>query len=171
MPNYKRNLVEGGTYFFTVNLADRQSTLLTDEIETLRNAYGKVQSKLPFKTIAICILPDHLHCIWELPEGDSDYSTRWRLIKTAFTKSLSVRGLQRRKGEAGIWQRRYWEHTIETERDLNNCINYIHANPFHHGYVNNIDDWPYSSWQKIMREEQAELDVRKIKLNQKLYGE
>lgn len=171
MANYKRNLVEGGTYFFTVNLANRQSTLLTDEIENLRDAYRKVKSKLPFETIAICILPNHLHSIWELPEGDSDYSTRWRLIKTAFTKSVSVRGPQRREGEAGIWQRRYWEHTIDTEKDLNNCIDYIHANPFHHGYVENIDDWPYSSWQKLKREEQTELDINRVRLNQKIYGE
>jgi len=171
MSNYKRNFVKGGTYFFTVNLSDRHSTLLIDEVETLRAAYRKVQLQLPFETRAICILPNHLHCVWELPEDDSDYPTRWRLIKTAFTKAVSERGFQRRKGEAGIWQRRYWEHTIETEIDLNNCIDYIHANPFHHGYVKDINDWPYSSWQKFQKDERAELDVESMTLNQKLYGE
>lgn len=171
MPNYKRNFVEGGTYFFTVNLANRQSSLLIDEIGNLRLAYKKTQVKLPFNTIAICVLPDHLHCIWELPENDSDYATRWRLIKTTFTKSIPVRGKPRRKGEASIWQRRYWEHTIDSEKDLHNCIDYIHANPFHHGYVKNIDDWPFSSWQKFRKEESVELDFTRIKLNQNLYGE
>lgn len=171
MSDYKRNLVPGGTYFFTVNLQDRRSTLLTDEIEALRAAFKKVQTKRPFRTVAICVLPDHLHCIWELPEGDCDYPTRWRLIKTAFTKTVEMRGLSRRKGEGGIWQRRYWEHTIETEKDFNNCFDYIHYNPVKHGYVTELKDWPYSSWHKLTEDLQAELDENKLALNRKTYGE
>jgi len=171
MSNYKRNFQAGGTFFFTVNLQSRHSSLLIDEINALRSAYKKVQSERPFDTIAICILPSHLHCIWELPQGDTDYPTRWRLIKTAFTKAIETRGVIRRKGEAGIWQRRYWEHTIETEKDLNNCIDYIHFNPVHHGLVKDVNDWPYSSWQQHLPELRRELDQNKIALNKKIYGE
>ena len=171
MPNYKRNFEPGGTFFFTVNLQNRRSSLLVDEIDALRQAYKKVQSKRPFETIAICILPNHLHCIWDWPEGDTDYPTRWRLIKTAFTKSIQQRGKTRRKGEGGIWQKRYWEHTIETEKDLNNCIDYIHFNPVHHGLVEEINDWPYSSWQRHLPELKRELDENRIILNKKFCGE
>ena len=171
MSKYKRNFVEGGTYFFTVNLQDRNSSLLVDEIDALRHAYEKVQIKRSFETIAICILPNHLHCIWELPAGDTDYPTRWRLIKTAFTKSVARRGMIRREGEAGIWQRRYWEHTIETEADLNNCIDYIHYNPVHHGLVEDVDDWSYSSWQRHLPKLKKDLKRNRIILNNKIYGE
>jgi putative transposase len=152
MPNYRRYLVPAGTYFFTVALEDRRSHLLTDEIDKLRAAYRKVSAERPFETVAICVLPDHLHCVWTLPEGDADFPTRWRLIKTAFTKSLpqsSDPAQGRRAGERGIWQRRFWEHLVRDEKDLEACINYVHWNPVKHGLVENIEDWPHSTWRRF----------------------
>ena len=121
MPNYRRIFVPGGDYFFTVNLLDRQQTLLIDRIDLLRSAYGYVQSHHPFETVAICILPEHLHCIWRLPPEDAAYSMRWRVLKSRFSKSLSrVADTRpgRRKGERGIRQRRFWEHAIRDGDDL-----------------------------------------------------
>jgi putative transposase len=151
MPDYRRLYVPGGTYFFTVNLADRRSRLLTDEIAKLRTAYRTVAATWPFDTIAICVLPDHLHCIWTLPEGDADFSTRWRLIKLNFSKSVAKSAdpaQGRRPGERGIWQRRFWEHLVRDEQDMEACINYIHWNPVKHGLVTEIPDWPHSSWHR-----------------------
>jgi len=152
MPNYRRLYVPGGTYFFTVNLQDRRQTLLVDHIDILRTVYGRVQKRHPFKTIAICIMPNHLHCIWQLPDGDADFSRRWRLIKTGFSKALSQKGLGvqgRRDGESGIWQRRFWEHMIGGEAELDDYIAYIYFNPVKHGLVGEIADWPHSSWHKL----------------------
>jgi REP element-mobilizing transposase RayT len=112
MSRYRRAKVEGGVFFFTVTLADRSSELLIRHVDRLRRMYASVQKRNPFETIAICVLPDHLHAIWELPEGDSNFSLRWSLIKSGFSRGLdagaspSVSKLARR--EKGIWQRRYW---------------------------------------------------------------
>ena len=151
MPNYRRLYVPGGTYFFTVNLLDRRSRLLTDEIASLRAAYARVARTWPFETLAICVLPDHLHCVWTLPDGDADFSTRWRLIKLNFSKSLPkacdpAKG--RRPAERGIWQRRFWEHAVRDADDLEACVTYVHWNPVKHGLVTEIADWPYSSWHR-----------------------
>lgn len=151
MPNYRRYFVPGGDFFFTVNLLDRRRTLLTDNIAALRKAYAYAASRHSFETVAICILPDHLHCIWRLPPGDADYPTRWRLLKSHFSKSIprsADRPEGRRKGECGVWQRRYWEHAIRNEEDLSRHIDYIHYNPVKHGYADNPDDWPYSTWHE-----------------------
>ena len=105
----------GGSYFFTVNLVDRRRALLTDHIDLLRAAFRQVRARHPFAIEATVVLPDHLHAIWTLPEADADFALRWRLIKSAF--SLRVPGGERisasraTRGERGIWQRRYWEHT------------------------------------------------------------
>lgn len=144
MPNYRRLHIPGGDYFFTVNLLDRKTSLLTDKIHVLRTAYAYVQTHHPFDTIAICVLPEHLHCIWRLPTGDADYSMRWRLFKSQFSKSLPTsidtrKG--RRKGERGIWQRRFWEHSIRDDEDLDRHIDYIHWNPVKHGLANKPEDW------------------------------
>jgi len=150
VPNYQRHRVPGGSYFFTVNLLDRKASLLTDHIDSLRNAIRKVREAHPFHMDAIVILPDHLHTIWTLPAGDADYSTRWRLIKTEF--SLAVPGGERRsqsrtdKGERGLWQRRFWEHTIGDEEDYARHVDYIHYNPVKHGHARRVIDWPYSSF-------------------------
>ena len=155
MPNYRRVFVPGGEYFFTVNLLDRRQSVLTENIDALRAAYGYVQKHHPFETIAICILPDHLHCIWRLPPDDDDYPMRWRLLKSRFTKSLppSVDSrVGRRKGERGIWQRRFWEHCIRDDEDLSQHIDYIHWNLVKHGLVEDPGDWPYSTYHEWKKE-------------------
>jgi putative transposase len=156
MPNYRRAWVPGGTYFFTVNLLERRRTLLVDRVDVLRRSFAAVRATRPFDIIAIVILPDHLHCIWQLPPDDDDHATRWRHIKTAFVKQMprgERRSLRRHfKAERGIWQRRYWEHLIRDERDLRNYIDYIHFNPVKHRYVSQVRDWPHSSFHRLVRE-------------------
>ncbi len=120
MTNYRRMRVEGGTYFFTGALANRHASTLVDHIDLLRDACRMVQRSRPVTIDAMVILPDHLHAVWTLPEGDADYSTRWKEIKTAFTKGVLHRDpnvlrapsiSKRSRREKGIWQRRFWEHT------------------------------------------------------------
>lgn len=146
---YRRSNIAGATYFFTVNLADRTSSLLTEKIELFRNAMRKVRQSHPFEIIAMAVLPDHLHSIWRMPEGDADFPLRWSLIKAAFSRTISKTEMIRRsrkvKRERGIWQHRYWEHQIRDEDDLEKHVAYIHFNPVKHGYVNRASDWPYSS--------------------------
>src|ERR1700728_106342 len=130
MTSYRRHFVPGACHFFTVNLADRKSRLLTDHVDGLRAAFRYARGQHPFAIDAIVVLPDHLHAIWSLPEGEADFATRWRLIKSAFSRALpkSERiSLSRlRKGERGIWQRRYWEHTLRDECDYARHADYIH---------------------------------------------
>lgn len=146
---YRRSDVAGGTYFFTVNLAERQNTLLVDEINKLRGIMNKVKRQHPFKIDAMVVLPDHLHVMWTLPINDNDFVTRWMLIKSGFSrqipKSERINQSRQIKGERGIWQRRYWEHLIRDEDDFENHVNYIHYNPVKHGHVERAVDWPYSS--------------------------
>jgi putative transposase len=115
MPRYRRHFVPGGSYFFTVNLNDRSSRLLTEQVDLLRAAFRYARESHKFSVDAIVILPEHLHCIWTLPAGDSDFAMRWRIIKSAFSRGLPrhewISPSRLRKGERGIWQRRYWEHT------------------------------------------------------------
>jgi putative transposase len=133
---YRRRFVLNGSYFFTVVTQDRNPVFLEKAaVDLLRQAFRHVMNKRPFIIDAIVIMPDHLHCIWTLPENDCDYPTRWRLIKTYFTKNY---------GQT-IWQHRYWEHCIRDERDFENHVNYIHNNPVKHGLVLNAKDWEHSS--------------------------
>jgi len=146
---YRRARVEGGTYFFTVNLGDRNTDLLVRHIDGLRAAINRVKSRHPFSLIAMVALPEHLHAIWRLPPGDADYSTRWSLIKAGFSRTLErsevIRGSRHRKRERGIWQRRYWEHCIRDGLDLSRHVDYIHFNPVKHGLVTRAADWPHST--------------------------
>lgn len=146
---YRRANTPGATYFFTVNLADRKSDLLTEQIAALRSAVRKIRQSHPFEIIAMVVLPDHLHAIWRLPEGDANFSLRWALIKAAFSRAIpkvEVVGRSRAlKRERGIWQRRYWEHLIRDDDDLARHVDYIHFNPVKHGYVRRAADWPHSS--------------------------
>ncbi len=155
MPEYRRSRVEGGTYFFTVVTFQRQPILTsTPAREILHQAWMEVNKRYPFETLAVCLLPDHLHCIWRLPEGDADYSTRWKEIKRRFSLGYlqqigpggNRNASRQRKHEAAIWQRRFWEHTIEDEEDLEVHLDYIHYNPIKHGLVERAADWPYSSF-------------------------
>lgn len=151
---YRRNRVPGGTYFFTVALRDRSSRLLIDSIVDLRRAYCDVASRIPFKTIAIVVLPDHLHAIWRLPDGDDDYSGRWRAVKAAFVRQLRGAGVvvaENSNREAQLWQRRFWEHTIRDEADLRAHVDYVHWNPVKHGYVARVHEWQHSTFHRYVR--------------------
>ena len=154
MPDYRRNRVPGGTYFFTVNLLERKSDLLTRHIDLLRDAIKQTRRSRPFHIDAWVVLPDHMHCIWTLPDGDHNYSARWKAIKIRFAKEVpktEYRSQVRvRKGERGIWQRRFWEHTIRDEEDYEAHMNYVHINPVKHGYVNIVRDWPFSTFHRYV---------------------
>jgi len=155
MANYRRNFVPGGSYFFTVNLADRRRALLTDHLDLLRAAFRRVRARHPFAVEGAVILPDHLHAIWTLPDGDADFATRWRLIKSAFSHALPggerVSASRPAKRERGIWQRRYWEHTLRDEDDFGRHLDYIHFNPVKHGHAVRVRDWPFSSFRRWVR--------------------
>ena len=146
---YRRADVKGGTYFFTVNLAQRHLRLLLDHVEILREAVKTVKQRHPFHIDAFVVLPDHLHAIWTLPPDDADFATRWMLIKSGFSRHIAInesRNASRiSKGERGIWQRRYWEHLIRDENDFERHVDYIHYNPVKHGYVHRASEWPYSN--------------------------
>ncbi len=170
MSNYRRARVTGASYFFTVNLAQKGKALLTDHIDELRAAFSVTMRERPFVCDAIVILPDHIHAVWTMPKGDADFSTRWGAIKARFTRQVKSNrrvGLyptddqkigqtvgwnptlrspsKNRKGDAGIWQRRYWEHCIRDERDYRNHLEYCWGNPVKHGFVERAVDWPFSS--------------------------
>ena len=156
MRTYLRNRTPGGLYFFTVNLAERRgNTLLTDQIAHLREAFRTTLAVHPVSVEAIVVLPDHLHCLWRMPEGDDDYATRWRLIKARFSASLpageQVSRSRLRKGERGIWQRRYWEHLVRDEMDRARHLDYIHYNPVKHGHAAHARDWPHSSFARWVK--------------------
>lgn len=155
MPNYRRSHAPGATYFFTVTLAQRPRQLLVEHIDVLRRAYGAVQRKSPFQTNAICILPDHLHASWTLPDGDAAFSSRWSWIKNGFSRALPTSETRSdskfAKREKGLWQRRFWEHQIRDEEDMQRHVDYIHYNPVRHGWVAQAVDWPYSSFHHYLR--------------------
>ena len=152
---YRRAKAAGATYFFTVNLADRRSHLLLERIAELRNAVRLVRSRHCFEIIAWVVLPDHLHAIWTLPPDDADFSTRWALIKAGFSRQISadepVSASRRQKGERGIWQRRFWEHQIRDDVDLQRHVDYIHYNPVKHGHVSMASEWPHSTIHRYIR--------------------
>jgi putative transposase len=152
---YRRADVPGGTYFFTVNLAERKQTLLVDHVDVLRGVLREVKARHPFHIDAMVILPDHLHAVWTLPVGDCDYPTRWMLIKAGFSQRIPA-GERRNKsrltkGERGIWQRRYWEHLIRDERDYARHVDYIHYKPVRHELVKFVKDWPHSTFHQNVK--------------------
>ena len=149
---YRRARTPGGTYFFTVNLLERQRDLLVQHIAVLRTVVQKVRAAHPFHIDAMVVLPDHLHAVWTLPENDADFSTRWGLIKAGFSRCLPAdeqrNACRTAKGERGIWQRRFWEHLIRDEQDYAAHMDYCHYNPVKHGYVESAAQWPYSSFHR-----------------------
>lgn len=154
MPRYRRARAPGASYFFTVTLHDRKCDLLVREIDLLRRCVRAARDRHPFYIDAWVVLPDHMHCIWTLPPGDADYSLRWQVIKHSFSKRLPATeprtATQQRRGERGIWQRRYWEHLIRDENDYRRHLDYIHYNPIKHGHVTRLADWPYSSFHRAV---------------------
>jgi len=149
MREYRRLRVRGGCYFFTEALANRHSSLLVDHIALLRASVARVRLLLPFEIDAWVVLPEHLHAIWTLPEGDDEYQRRWTAIKTLFSRGISkgepISRSRQIRGERGIWQRRYWEHVIRDEQDYAAHVDYVHFNPVKHGLVGHVADWPYST--------------------------
>ena len=160
MTGYRRADFGGGYYFFTV-LTHQRRRFLTDELarDCLRNAWRRARSMKPFAVIAVCLLPEHIHCVWRLPIDDADYSGRWSMIKNWFTRTYLASGgveisqclSREKKRERGVWQRRFWEHQIRDEQDLQNHIDYIHYNPVKHGLVESVDDWPWSTYHRFVR--------------------
>ena len=155
MTRYRRAWIGGGTFFFTVTLADRSSDLLVRHVDLLRRVYAVVNKRHPFETVAICVLPDHLHTVWSLPSGDANFPLRWNLIKGGFSRSLPSSAARTPskiiKREKGIWQRRYWEHAIRDDADLVRHVDYIHFNPVKHGLVSRVSDWKHSSFHDHVR--------------------
>jgi putative transposase len=159
MPDYRRWFVPGGTFFFTVVTAERRP-ILCDELARccLRRAIETIRMRRPIEIVAFALLPEHFHTVWTLPQGDSDYPTRIRRIKNEFTSEFLVNGgkeaprssSRQDKHERGVWQRRYWEHTIRDEDDLKRCVDYIHWNPKKHGHVLNVRDWPWCSFHRFV---------------------
>ena len=142
MSDYRRHYINGGTWFFTVNLQDRRSHLLTSKIYHLRSAISEVNKVKPFHINAWVVLPEHMHCIWTLPENDADFSSRWREIKKHFTRSLSAQH---------VWQPRFWEHTIRDARDYCQHVDYIYINPVKHGWAQQVKSWPFSTFHRDVK--------------------
>lgn len=155
MPNYRRWRVDGGCYFFTVNLLNRRQQLLVEHVDLLRDAFRKVRATRPFHVDAIVVLPEHLHCVLTLPSGDASYSVRWSEIKKSYSLGLPARenrsASRAAKGERGIWQRRFWEHVIRDDRDFAAHVDYVHYNPVKHGLCARPVDWPHSSIHGYIR--------------------
>ncbi|MDG9923307.1 MULTISPECIES: transposase [unclassified Pseudomonas] len=159
MPYYRRAIVPGGTYFFTVVTYGRQAILTKDDVrEALREAIDLVRGRQPFRIDGWVLLPDHMHTIWTLPEGDADFSDRWRLIKRhvaaacpSYHRPELLSGRRRAKNQSSLWQNRFWEHLIRDEADLRSHLDYLHGNPLKHGLVQRVADWPWSSFHRYVR--------------------
>ncbi|MBI5014324.1 MAG: transposase [Deltaproteobacteria bacterium] len=157
MPNYRR-CREGTTYFFTV-VTHRRRPILCDtrSRRALRDAIADARAAHPFAIEAWVLLPEHLHCLWRLPDEDRDYSLRWALIKAGFTKRIrawldtpeTCRSRERHR-EAMVWQRRFWEHTIRDDRDFAAHCDYVHWNPVKHGLAAAPKDWPHSTFHRFV---------------------
>jgi len=160
MSEYRRANIKGGTYFFTVITHKRQKLLVCDEVRhALRTAIETTRIQFPFQIIAWVLLPDHLHCIWTLPEGDADYAKRWGMIKRHVSQHCrhlindeQANTSRLKRMEFCFWQRRYWEHQIRDEADLAKHIDYIHGNPLKHGLADQVSDWPFSSFHRYVAE-------------------
>lgn len=167
MPNYRRVKIKGGTYFFTIVTNKRQRIFHSHKArELLLKAFNHSMQFHPFTMEAYCILPDHIHLLWKMPEDDHDYSTRIAEIKKRFSKTylletgneISKNTSQANRGESGLWQRRFWEHYIYDEEDLHRHIDYIHFNPVKHGLVKQVKDWPSSSFFDYVKLGYYEID-------------
>jgi putative transposase len=160
MSDYRRWFVPGGTFFFTVVTYGRRPILTTDAGRSfLRLAIESVRERHPFTLIATVLQPDHWHLVMQLPDGDQRYSVRMKQIKTEFTDQWLATGFpeapvteaQRTRGERGVWQPRFWEHTVRDEDDLERCADYIHWNPRKHELVDRVADWEWSSFHRFVR--------------------
>jgi len=159
MPEYRRMKIPGGTYFFTLVTYGRHNIFSIPKVRSiLHESIEYVKNRHPFTMVAFCILPDHIHFIWHLPAGDADYSMRIGQIKSRFSKQYKLmldntieRSISREmRRELSIWQRRFWEHWIQDEADLNRHIDYIHYNPVKHGLVSSVREWKESSFHSFV---------------------
>ncbi len=151
MPNYRRARTAGGTYFFTLVTHNRKPIFKhPDYRDALRHIVAEVRYEHPFAIDAWVLLPDHMHAIWTIHADSDDYSKRWGLIKARFTKYIRQTDNSLVSRTISIWQKRFWEHEIRDEKDLNNHIDYLHYNPLKHGYASRVRDWPYSSFHKYV---------------------
>ena len=175
MPNYRRVFNPGGTWFFTVNLLERRTKLLTENVTELRHAIYWTKRRLPFRIDALVILPDHLHAVITLPPDDTDYPLRMRHIKSRFSRSLPktewLSDVREKRGERGIWQRRFWEHYIRDERDFRNHVAYCYYNPVKHKLVENIRDWRHSTFHRDVRAGRFEADYQFSEREDQEFGE
>ncbi len=161
MPNYLRVFEPGGTFFFTVVTYGRRPIFKSAQARAyLGEAMREVRQAAFFEMPGFVILPDHFHCLWSLPTGDTAYSSRWSRIKRLFSKSWTSAGMARsvsssrsriRHRELDVWQRRFWEHTIRDEADFINHLEYIHFNPVKHELVSCPHAWPHSSFHRWVR--------------------
>lgn len=159
MPDFRRYFIPGGTYFFTLVTCGREP-FLCEEIarKLLRSAILNERSRRPFEIVAMVLLPDHLHAIWALPPGDAQYPLRWSAIKSEFTREWlraggreqRVTAAQKMEERRGVWQPRYFEHTIQDEDDLHQHADYIHYNPVKHGYASSPVDWLWTSFHRFV---------------------
>ena len=154
---YQRAFLPGGSYFFTLVTEKRRPLFATkDAVDVLHLAFQTVHSKRPFTMDAMVVLPDHLHCIWTQPPTDGDFATRWRLIKTWFTKHCdpalhtTPNPARAAKREQALWQHRYWEHALRDEADFARHVEYIHFNPVKHGLAKSAIEWPHSSFHRYV---------------------
>jgi len=159
MPNYRRSRL-GNTFFFTIVTFRRRALFDSADVRAiLRTAMDKTRRDRPWETLGMVLLPDHLHVLWRLPDGDADYSTRIAVLKKRFTRAYLPGGHgeapvppgQRRHRRRGVWQRRFWEHTIRDARDFRLHLDYIHVNPVKHGLVKRPADWPWSTFHACVR--------------------
>jgi putative transposase len=157
---YRRLRISGGTYIFTLVTFDRLPIFRNDEaVELLKTSLQSVAIDHPFQILGYVIMPDHLHCIWELPDGDPDFSGRWSLVKARFTRAYAKRfdttkpsPSRLRRRERSVWQRRFWEHFIQDDKELNQCLDYVHLNPIYHGFVAHPIEWKHSSFGDYVRD-------------------
>jgi putative transposase len=154
MTAYRRLRLPGATYFFTLCLEQRGTTTLVDHIDTLRWAYLTTVRDLPVTAAVMVVLPDHLHAVWTEPEGEVRFSERWRLIKARFSHNVggdfAPSSSKQRRRERGLWQRRFWEHAIRDEAELQAATEYCRLNPVRHGLVSDPALWPYSTASRRM---------------------
>jgi putative transposase len=160
MSNWRRVFEPGGTYCVTL-VTENRAPILADQTgrAILRQTLRDCRLAWPFEILGIVLLPDHLHTLWCLPPGDSDYPRRLGWMKKEFTKAWLARGgaeqpvseSRKRHRRRGVLQRKYWEHAIRCEDDLHRHLDYVHYNPVKHGYVGCARDWPWSSFHRYLR--------------------
>ncbi|GLK92123.1 REP-associated tyrosine transposase [Pseudomonas turukhanskensis] len=156
MSSYRRPHHAAGLYFFTLVTANRRPVLIDPGLRrALHDAIAAVRQRYPFTIHAWVLLPDHLHCIWELPKNDTDFSKRWSLIKAQVSQRYRAapnNSSKQRRHELGLWQRRFWEHRVRDDEDYRRHMDYVHWNPVKHGLARTVAEWPWSSFHRLVRD-------------------